>query len=173
MGTPPPLHPFPRRNWGREKENPLSPWHRSTHAPNPTSYVDSALLEGDIEDSAFPLFAALMSDSTMATHLDHGAIASRPNQPSNLTTALQSTSGNEVRPVQAMNITGANGKAAALGTGHRESLGGLSGSDWKSSGGAQPISMNREKPRRESLAGSMVGGMSWGGVSVGSWVRDE
>ena len=32
---------------------------------------------------------------------------------------------------------------------------------------------NREHPRRESLAGSLVGGMSWGGVSVGSWIRDE
>lgn len=29
------------------------------------------------------------------------------------------------------------------------------------------------RPRRESLAGSLVGGMSWGGVSVGSWIRDE
>ena len=41
---------------------------------------------------------------------------------------------------------------------------------------AQPISMNasnREKPRRESLAGSMVTGMSWGGNSVGCWIRDE
>jgi len=44
------------------------------------------------------------------------------------------------------------------------------------SGEARPIAMNnsnREKPRRESLAGSLVGGMSWGGVSVGSWIRDE
>jgi transcription factor SFP1 len=31
----------------------------------------------------------------------------------------------------------------------------------------------RDKGRRESLAGSLVGGMSWGGVSVGSWIRDE
>ena len=42
---------------------------------------------------------------------------------------------------------------------------------------AQPISMqsasNQNKPRRESLAGSMVTGMSWGGASVGSWIRDE
>ena len=41
---------------------------------------------------------------------------------------------------------------------------------------ARPIAMsnsNREKPRRESIAGSLVGGMSWGGVSVGSWIRDE
>lgn len=58
--------------------------------------------------------------------------------------------------------------------GHRDSLGGgLSANDSRNGGGAQPISMNREKPRRESLAGSMVGGMSWGGVSVSSWVRDE
>lgn len=29
------------------------------------------------------------------------------------------------------------------------------------------------RPRRESMAGSLVGGMSWGGVSVGSWIRDD
>ncbi|KAK5680750.1 Transcriptional regulator of ribosomal biogenesis proteins, partial [Elasticomyces elasticus] len=42
--------------------------------------------------------------------------------------------------------------------------------------GTMPISVsgsNRDKPRRESLAGSLVGGMSWGGVSVGSWIRDD
>jgi len=42
--------------------------------------------------------------------------------------------------------------------------------------GTKPISMagsNRDKPRRESLAGSLVGGMSWGGGAVGSWIRDE
>lgn len=42
---------------------------------------------------------------------------------------------------------------------------------------AKPISVNnpnREgRPRRESLAGSLVAGMSWGGISVGSWIRDE
>jgi hypothetical protein len=43
----------------------------------------------------------------------------------------------------------------------------------------KPISINNPnrnidgRPRRESLAGSHVQRMSWGGVSVGSWIRDE
>ncbi|RDL33038.1 uncharacterized protein BP5553_08477 [Venustampulla echinocandica] len=45
--------------------------------------------------------------------------------------------------------------------------------------GARPITMNNpnrqneSRQRRESLAGSLVQGMSWGGVSVGSWIRDD
>jgi transcription factor SFP1 len=39
--------------------------------------------------------------------------------------------------------------------------------------GARPI-MVKDRPRRESNnTGSFMGGMSWGGISVGSWVRDE
>lgn len=45
------------------------------------------------------------------------------------------------------------------------------------SAGPKAIAMNpnrdTNRPRRESLAGSLMGGMSWGGLSVSSFIRDE
>lgn len=53
----------------------------------------------------------------------------------------------------------------------------------KDSHGGMNLTVSGSKPmfvggssrdmRRESLAGSMAGGMSWGGISVGSFIRDE
>jgi len=46
---------------------------------------------------------------------------------------------------------------------------GYFGSSFGGSRPAIPISKNRG----ESMAGSFMGGMSWGGISVGSFVQDE
>ena len=153
-------------------------------AGNPTSYVDSALLESDVEDNTFPLFQdSTDSEPNMATRVTPVNIAtssnslnpSRRHHTSNLTSALQSTSGNETRPTPSMSIS--NGRGPHNGATHRDSLSsGIAPSGSHCGSGAQPISMNsasRERPRRESLASSMVSGMSWGGVSVGSFIRDE
>ena len=181
VGTPRPFDAPSRRRSQKEKDRDLLfSWCRRAHgsAENPTSYVDSALLECDLEDAPFPLFGDPMTDdmATQSNPIDIGPTSPRQNQASNLTSALQSTTGNEMRPSQAMNIGGTNWKLNGFGTGHRESRDSLSsatGIESRSGSGAQPISVNREKPRRESLASSMVGGMSWGGISVSSWVRDE
>lgn len=179
---------YPRR-LEKEKDSWYS-WHRKAtdvYAGNTNSYGDSALLDSDLEDSTFPLFSDTAEPANMmasrvapidiATPLRNSSLSPRVHHTSNLTTALQSTSGNESRPTPAVNISNGSTKGVSNGFGRRDSLGGgASGFGSNFGSGAQPISMessNREKPRRESIAGSLVGGMSWGGVSVGSWIRDE
>ena len=165
---------FPRKS---DKEN-LFSWHykHGGFTGHTSSYVDSTLLESDFEDSTFPLFdepsvgLAMGSRSSpieIATPSGPGLPRSPPRT-SNLTSALRTTSGNEVKPTSAMDVSG---QFKGFGSSHG---GSASGSHLGTA--AQPISVNssnREKPRRESLASSMVTGMSWGGNSVGSWIRDE
>ena len=98
--------------------------------------------------------------------------ASPPSQTSNLTTQLQAAGasstgssatqpslipGGERRGLDSRADAGRNG-SFALGTSFH----------------SRPISM-RDRQRRDSqnLAGSLMGGMSWGGLSVGSFIRDE
>ena len=91
-----------------------------------------------------------------------------PPHTSNLTSALRTTSGNEAKPTPAMDVNGLN-------KGYGSGFGGSATGSYLGTA-AQPISVNssgREKPRRESLASSMITGMSYGGNSVGSWIRDE
>lgn len=101
-----------------------------------------------------------------ATPID---IGSRSNgtmsQTSNLTSALRA----ERSP--AMNINGSTPSAFRGGLGRQDSVSGAMPS-WGVS------AMNIPQARRESLAGSLmngslVNGMSWGGISVGSFIRDE
>lgn len=179
---------YPRRV-EREKDL-LFSWHRKpidTAAGQANLYLDSTLLDPDFEDITFPLFPPAESDRNMAgpsspidiaTQPRHNPNSPRNTQTSNLTSALQGASGEVSRPVAAKVPSATNGtNGLAAGSGRHDSMsGGLSGMGFQWSSEARPIAMNnsnREKPRRESLAGSLVGGMSWGGVSVGSWIRDE
>lgn len=173
IGTPRGFGAALPRKADKEKENWFA-WHHKHSAFGGTSYVDSTLLDSDFEDTPFPLFndpAPFLDMGSRITPIDIAsssrAASPRSAQTSNLTSALQSTSGNEARPTTAMDMSGTPFKG----------FGGFGGATPGSQhGGAQPISMNvsnREKPRRESLAGSMVTGMSWGGNSVGSWIRDD
>ena len=151
-----------------------------------SSYADSTLLESDLEDLTFPLFTDSLENRDMAGRSSpiniaapsrNGSASPRHHQTSNLTSALQSTTGNEIRPTPALNIGGGDAKGFGGGFGQRDpAIGGMPAIDSQRESGAQPISMdtsNWGQPRRESLAGSLGQGMSWGGVSVGSWIRDE
>jgi len=171
---------YPRKSDG-EKDL-LFSWHRNKadHFGGLSGlYVDSALLESDLEDSTFPLFGSSPDPDAMitssypigiATQSRSSPVSPRP-QTSNLTSALQTTTEHLSKASPSINNGFGIGKA-----GRKESFGaGFSGLT-SQYGGAQPISMNgsnRDHPRRESFAGSLAGGMSWGGVSVGSWIRDE
>lgn len=93
-------------------------------------------------------------------------------QASNLTSALQRAGTGERTGSISHHASGGLGMFKAPPP-RKDSIGAAT-AQWGN--GTKPISMSgsaRDKGRRESLAGSLVGGMSWGGVSVGSWIRDE
>ena len=156
------------------------PWFRKPIDIRTTTttslYLDSTLLDPDFDDHSFPLFGSSPPQSSMAGAASpiniasrHASTSPRGQQPSNLTTALHQTSSSEKRAASAINPDGANngdsGRSISMGDGLP-----------LSENGAKPISMKSatgDKLRRESLAQSLTGGMSWGGVSVGSWIRDE
>lgn len=140
-------------------------------------FLDSPLLEPDFDDHSFPLFGASPLAGSMsgtASPIDiatrQASTSPRGPQPSNLTSALQGKREGDVRHVQA---TSGNERTDNLETGKSVSI--TDGaSPWGN--GAKPISMrgvSEEKTRRGSVAQSLTAGMSWGGISVGSWIRDE
>ncbi|KAF2785552.1 hypothetical protein K505DRAFT_261841, partial [Melanomma pulvis-pyrius CBS 109.77] len=165
-------------------------WARKPHelgASSRNSLSESDLLFEDAGDCSFPLFPEspppqrpLQDMAQTASPID---ITSPPrfnstspqNQPSNLTFALR-----EAGTTRDLSFTpghtstnGADARDARLSIGarHDSTSNGLGSSFYGS--GARPISM-KDRPRRESnTMGSFAGGMSWGGVSVGSWIRDD
>lgn len=146
------------RKVDRDRDN-LFNWHHKNagySANTGGSFVDDALLEPDLDDPV-----SLIDDNPKSTGM--GSHATPINIHSPQYTSTSHVTDGELQAGSAMSIGGQpRAMSNVFGNG-----------DFS---GAQPISMNsasRERPRRESLAGSMVTGMSWGGTSVGSWIRDE
>jgi len=138
--------------------------------------VDSSLVGPDFDENTFPLFGATPRDRSMAAGptpddsftntIRHTSTSPRGNQLSDLTAALK---GNTDR--------GASSARPLAMEGSRQSLAVPESSDTsRFENGARPITMKgrpMDRNRRESLAQSLGMGMSWGGASVGSWIRDE
>lgn len=167
----------------RPAKDSVLPWFKRPleKAPSTSSvFVDSTLLDPHFGTDTFPLFDETPSSQSMGTKASPIDIARQQStsprvHQSNLTTALQGAQG----------VDGTNANAGAgLGNGANSNSGQYdfptrsesisNGMSWAN--GTKPISMGgsgSDRTRRESLAASMTGGMSWGGVSVGSWIRDE
>jgi len=90
------------------------------------------------------------------------------NKTSNLTSALQQQAANGASHIPDSDILPTNTDTKPPPV-RKDSLA-VPGST--SQGGTHPISFG-SKPRRESGTGSFMGGMSWGGMSVGSFLQDE
>jgi transcription factor SFP1 len=173
------------RKPGSEKRssNPLlgSDWHFAQHS-------EESLFEDDGDgDIAFPLFpespprsraptmaSAAPIDISLPPRMSSNSQSPR-NQTSNLTFALQEA-GATGQPIP----EAYNGRPLAppevgrlgVGNGRQDSMSNIFGSSYYGTG-AKPISVKDRNRRESNTAGSFMNGMSWGGISVGSWVRDE
>lgn len=178
-------------HFGRQKKDRdlYFSWHRKPHelGSAPRQLLEPDLLFEDAGDCSFPLFPespprhdSLRDMAQAASPIDitppRFNSSSPQNQTSNLTFALR-----EAGATRDLSITPNQQHAAGVDflEGGRPSISGRHGSVSNGLGssfygsGARPISM-KDRPRRESnTMGSFAGGMSWGGVSVGSWIRDE
>ena len=183
-------------HFGRaSKDSPSSlsyAWQRKPHELVPSREPEFDLLFEDSGDCSFPLFPAspaqhssfLGNMAQTATPIDiqtpprYGS-NSPQNQTSNLTSALREAEANRDFS-QTPNQLDPNGHGNGFQfrdgrpsmSERHSSISNMLGTSFYGSG-ARPISM-RDRGRRESTnMGSFNGGMSWGGVSVGSWIRDE
>jgi transcription factor SFP1 len=179
----------------REKDLYFS-WHRkpsgAKHQSNPLLGSDwhftpdsEELLFEDDGDSAFPLFpdspprldsfkmasSALPIDISLPPRLNS---QSPRNQTSNLTFALQEAAATGQHASEIPNsgqlVAPESGRLSV--SGRHDSISNAFGTSYYGSG-ARPISVKERQRRESNTGGSFMGGMSWGGISVGSWVRDE
>lgn len=158
----------------------FSAWHRKPHELAASQLPDTELFFEDSGDCSYPLFSDSPQLRNMAQTAAPIDIQTPPrygsnspqNQTSNLTSALREAEANRdtsSTPNQ-LNPNGFEFQRPSMSERHPSVS--MLGSSFYGSG-ARPISM-KDKPRRESNnMGSFAGGMSWGGVSVGSWIRDD
>jgi transcription factor SFP1 len=186
-----PVEPAHSPQFGRAKKDRdlYFSWHRKPYelCRGAEQLLDSDLLFEDTGDCSFPLFPDTPPQPSPFPEMAQAASPiditpprfnsqSPQNQASNLTFALREA---EANPIPASATPTQSHAAVTDFLDHRPSLGGRHGSMSNGLGssfygsGARPISM-KDRPRRESnTMGSFAGGMSWGGVSVGSWIRDD
>lgn len=157
-----------------------APWIRRQLVPAKATTslcLDSSLINPDFDENTFPQFGASPGDSSMALvappdaniAIRQTSTSPRGNQPSGLTAAFKrsdsgenSFPGNNSMDAQSM-------RPPSLAVPETSDMS-------RFENGARPISMKgraMDRNRRESLAQSLGMGMSWGGASVGSWIRDE
>jgi transcription factor SFP1 len=174
-------------HFGRPKDssgNLFRSWHRKPHELVVGHLPDNELLFEDAGDCSFPLFpesprqhSGLRNMAQTASPIDiqtpprYGS-HSPQHQTSNLTSALREAEANRDMSSTPNLLNPLGFEFQRPGMGERNGSTSMLGSSFYGSG-ARPISM-KDRPRRESnQMGSFAGGMSWGGVSVGSWIRDE
>ena len=177
VGFPPSATRRPEKDRGKEGHLPWFKRPIDVGTPTTSLYLDSPLLEPDFDDHCFPLFGASPLAGSMAGAANPIDIATRQAstsprgpQPSTLTSALLRKPDGDARQLPATSGNDRLDQPEAA-----KSINIMDGaSPWAH--GAKPISMRgvpEEKRRRGSMAQSLTAGMSWGGISVGSWIRDE
>lgn len=161
--------------------------HRQPHELVARHLPDSEILFEDAGDCSFSLFPE--SPQQQQQQQQHSAMAQmaapmdfeargRPrsnspqNQTSNLTSALREAEANRDTSATPSQLTPNGLDFQRPGMGERHPSISMLGSSLYGSG-ARPISMKDRARRESNQMGSFAGGMSWGAVSVGSWIRDE
>ena len=149
-------------------------WHNDHQTDFPLDFgTSSTLLDSDLEfgeqgsQQPFPLFEQFGSamDGEPSRFVGNKEDSLSPRQ-SNLTAQFQTDYDRSYEPI-AMDISNPSQRYRQ----NSVSMSGLTPTQY--SGVAMPISTGKSIPRRESLAGSMMHGLSFGGISMGSWVHDE
>ncbi|EXJ87305.1 hypothetical protein A1O3_04264 [Capronia epimyces CBS 606.96] len=165
---------------GKKTDRDFLPWFKKPIDVGRTTTrlcLDNSLLKPDFDDSTFPTFGASPPVRGMASvanplgiSVRQTSTSPRGNQPSTLTSALQRSDSEEKRKMATqVPETALNRPIPQMPSNASDDFA-------RFEHGARPITMKgvaNDKARRESIAQSLGAGMSWGGISVGSWIRDD